>query len=192
MHNRREFLQYGAAIAASVAALNASARLAPARPPLELIVDRSLVGARAFAAAAAAQRDVRWIDGDLGAAWMNHVEPLWRRQPAVLAGLTRAGALFCLELFARDYGRAVVHRAAHTPGTAGDYTHAVAGHDAARCARDLARSGAAWPTVAAALATTAPRAGTAPLELLELVRHPERGGTPAYSWVIAPRARPHT
>jgi hypothetical protein len=188
MQSRREFLQYGAAVAACAAAPTATLARSAERLPLRVIVDRSIPASVQFAAHAALRAArVQWIDGDVGAAWMNDIEPQWRQHRAAIAGFTRAGALFCLELFARDYGLCSAYRAAHVARAAGGYAHAVSGHDARRSAIALEHAATAWPQVAAALATmfTAP---ARPLELLEIAAHDAPAAEPLYSWVITARA----
>ncbi|HEX6997730.1 MAG TPA: hypothetical protein VF322_06270 [Gammaproteobacteria bacterium] len=191
LHSRRAFLGYGAALAA-LAARPASARAPAVAPPALAIVDETIAGAAEFAAVAE-RRGVRVlrIAGDVGAVWMNHVEPSWRTGRARLAGLTRTGALFCLELLARDYGFAVERRARHMPAPHGDCAHAAVGCDAAYAARALAAAGPRWATAAALLALTpaaAPAAGA--LELVEPAALQATAAGPVYSWTIGPRARP--
>ena len=76
-----------------------------------VIVDRALPEASAFAAhAIAAGHDTRLFDRDVGALWMNEIEPRLRSGPVAIAGLTGAATLFCLDFLARDYGAHVVQR----------------------------------------------------------------------------------
>ena len=67
-----------------------------------VLVDRTLAAARPFAdQARLAGMIVILTDGDLTSLWMDHLEQLWRREPAALGGLTRPGALAFLQLMAR-------------------------------------------------------------------------------------------
>ena len=117
MVNRRNFVAGSAALAAVTAVPFARSRAAGPRtqrvPSVAqlVIVDRTLPHASAFAAeAVAAGHDTRLFDRDVGALWMNEIEPRLRAGPVAIAGLTGAATLFCLDLLARDYGAHVVQR----------------------------------------------------------------------------------
>lgn len=122
MVNRRDFVAGSAALAALGAvpfarSLAAGQRTETAPRAAQLvIVDRALPGAAAFAAQSiAAGYDTRLFDRDVGALWMNEIEPRLRLGPVALAGLTGAATLFCLDVLARDYGAHVVQRNAAAP-----------------------------------------------------------------------------
>jgi hypothetical protein len=117
MVNRRNFVAGGAALAALTAVPFVRSRAAgqrAARVPSAVqlvIVDRALPEASAFAAEAiAAGHDTRLFDRDVGALWMNEIEPRLRTGPVAIAGLTGVATLFCLDFLARDYGAHVVQR----------------------------------------------------------------------------------
>ncbi|HEY8519319.1 MAG TPA: hypothetical protein VIN61_04520 [Gammaproteobacteria bacterium] len=190
LHSRRAFLGYGAALAA-LAARPASGAFASAAPPALAIVDHTIPGADEFAAVAE-RRGVRVlaIAGDVGGAWMHQVEPLWRAGRGRVAGFTRTGALFCLELLARDYGVAVERRARHAPAPDGGFAHAAAGCDAAHAETMLAAAGPRWVGEAARLALTPASPPSVRLELVEPATPDDIEPAPVYSWVIGPRARP--
>jgi hypothetical protein len=79
----------------------------------------------AVAFGAAAHRlgvPARSIDGDVTALWVDDLSLRWRAEPAVVAGITSAEALFCLEQLAWDRGRRVVVRAGHETGPDGRRT----------------------------------------------------------------------
>ena len=116
MVNRRNFVAGSAALAALTAMPFARSRAGqrtgrvPAAVQL-VIVDRALQESTAFAAEAiAAGHDTRLFDRDVGAQWMNEIEPRLRSGPVAIAGLTGAATLFCLDFLARDYGAHVVER----------------------------------------------------------------------------------
>jgi hypothetical protein len=116
MVNRRNFVAGSAALAALTAVplgyggSRRSTATAPVAPSL-VIVDRAVPQAATFVAEAnAAGNDTRTFDGDVGALWMNEIEPRLRAGPVVIAGLTCAATLFCVELLARDYGVHLVRR----------------------------------------------------------------------------------
>ena len=115
--NRRDFVAGSAALAALTGVPLARSRAAgqrtggvPSAAQL-VIVDRALPEAAAFAAeAVAAGHDTRLFERDVGALWMNEIEPRLRRGPVAIAGLTGAATLFCLDFLARDYGAHVAQR----------------------------------------------------------------------------------
>jgi hypothetical protein len=122
MVNRRNFVAGSAALAALTAVPLARSRAASPRSEQVMgaaqlvIVDRALPEASAFAAEAiAAGHDTRLFDRDVGALWMNEIEPRLRLGPVAIAGLTGAATLFCLDFLARDYGAHVVQRNAAAP-----------------------------------------------------------------------------
>ena len=119
MVNRRHFVAGTAALAALTAVPFARSRAANESPAAQLvIVDRALPqGARFAAESSAAGHDTRLFDRDVGTLWMNEIEPRLRAGPVVIAGLTGAATLFCLDLLARDYGAHVVQRTAAAPDT---------------------------------------------------------------------------
>jgi len=117
MINRRDFVAGSTALAALTAAPFGRSRAASATTEWVqsnarlVIVDRALPDASAFAKKAiAAGYDTRLFDRDVGALWMNEIEPRLRSGPVAIAGLTGAATLFCLDLLARDYGAHVVRR----------------------------------------------------------------------------------
>ena len=77
------------------------------------LFDRSVHGAllpgRALARRGVA---VRSFHGDVGVPWLEVLEPMWRRGPRPVAGITDGGALFCLEQLAWRHGMACALRLA--------------------------------------------------------------------------------
>ena len=69
------------------------------------LIDSSIDGA-ADAASVAAREGVTILryTGDIGAPWLDHLEPSWRNDPRPVIGVTFAGAFFCLEQLARSHG----------------------------------------------------------------------------------------
>jgi hypothetical protein len=108
MIDRRQVLVRGggalAALNLGLAARYASAA-GVAQAPRLFLVDTALPGSEAAAdTARRAGIPVASFAGDFGTVWFDHLEPLWRRGPAPVAGLTTAGALFCAEQLARGHG----------------------------------------------------------------------------------------
>jgi hypothetical protein len=196
--NRRDVLRYGAAASALIAAPIASAPSARGVPPpalSEVIVDGTLDRAGAFAAAARAHgARVRIAGSDVGGAWRDAIAPRLRKSSAPLAGFTRGGALFCLELLARDYGLGLVYRIEHRADTDGLVRHALTGADDVRARLgSLADAGLDWPSAAASLAVACTEDGSVAVPLLDLGARPGMVVESMFSWVLAPYGRrtPH-
>ena len=108
---RRQVLVGGGAGCVALAAAHAAGRTggaAQSSVPQKVsfsLIDSSIEGA-ADAAAASARVGVPNIQykGDIGAPWLDYIEPAWRRAPLSVAGVTFAGSFFCLEQLARSYG----------------------------------------------------------------------------------------
>jgi hypothetical protein len=61
--------------------------------------------------------------GDVTAVWFEQLDPLWRRESVLVAGMTPPSTLFCLERLAWDHGLRVAFRGTHEPAAAGGETH---------------------------------------------------------------------
>jgi hypothetical protein len=191
MLSRRAFVEGGAALAALITsparAFKPSNCLSPSAP-FRVIFDRTLSEGLAFGAAAElGGAHVDAVGPDLGSFWMNTLEPLLKREPLTLAGLTAGAPLFCLELLCRNYGLRTVYRIEHVPGADGRTLHAFTGDPVLAACADRLGAGADWPTAAAAMATEAVR-GLQPasaIELLDLRAH-ERSALSLFTWMIAP------
>jgi hypothetical protein len=193
MLSRRAFVGAGAAFAvlatSPARAIGHSKQRAPGASPFRVIFDRTFREGLAFGVTA--ERRGAHVDGvgaDLGAFWMSTLEPLLRRGPLTLAGLTASAPLFCLELLCRDYGLRTVYRIEHALGPDGRVRHALTGDPSlAAWPERLAAAGAEWPAAAAAVATagaTLPRPATA-IELLNLAGG--RAARSLFTWVIKSR-----
>lgn len=109
MIDRRQVLvRGGGALAALNLGLVARAAGAAAtREPALFLIDTTLAGSEAAVdTARRAGIPTASFAADFGTAWLDYLEPLWRRGPAPIAGLTTPGALFCAEHLARGYGLA--------------------------------------------------------------------------------------
>ncbi len=167
MADRRQFLQAGLVLSATVAA--GGPRLAGAGaakigvPPLRHFVFDNRY-AEAVAMARSMQRIVppAEMHGDLTYLWLQQLQPQWRQAPQALAGMTTAQGLFVLETLAADHRMRVVYR-----GEQG----------ALQFARALAEYSAAMrPALKRAVAGHA--------------GHAMRRDRPLVCWIIAPRATP--
>lgn len=181
MPSRREFIQSGLA-ASALAAHPLTARGGePYRPVIVVVVvDQTSPQGPVFAAEAANRGTAAYAMGrDPGSVWMNQIEPRWKRDPAVVAGLTSRASLFCLELLARDYGMGLVYRVEH------GIRHVITGPESlSEWERRLTVAGKRWGAVAAAMAMNCPQTLEPRIGLLDLV--PE---TSLHSWVFAPARR---
>jgi hypothetical protein len=119
MVDRRSFITSTIAVATAAAmGYEAGARAKAAPSPGTLLaptdlavalVDRSLGGSAAFAAAARARGLVTLeFTVDVARLWMHELEPRLRSEPTTIAGYTSAATWYCLDLLARDYGACTV------------------------------------------------------------------------------------
>lgn len=109
MLNRRTLLRYIAFVGA--AGRLGFVRAAPraAGGPGLCIVDRGVLpGARIDIPLAAAAAHVVPFTGDPGGVWMHAVEPMLREGNLLIAGVTSAPTLFCLQYLARDHAYSLV------------------------------------------------------------------------------------
>jgi hypothetical protein len=125
MVDRRSFITSTIAFATTVAVGNDAQAGSIASPPADTLlaptesgvalVDRSLGGGAAFAAAARARGLVtREFPADVARLWMHELEPRLRLGPIAVEGYTSAATWFCLDLLARDFGACTVEHTAET------------------------------------------------------------------------------
>lgn len=157
MTSRREFLQ-AAAISGVIAGTAGTATMAATRRPLAAVViderfaQACILGSRL----ADGGTPVLGIsDGDITQIWLREIGPMWKRQPAAVAGLTARPALFCLEELALPHGLRVVFHAEHIVHPDGIAHTILRGSEEAHCfPDDLNRAGNRWPErIAQALST---------------------------------------
>ncbi len=207
MTTRRDFLRSGTA-AAAVGLVGAGARahtaaVQPSRtstaaPPVKsvaapaaVVCDRRFEQSVAFAAAAAAHgAAVEVCAGDIAGVLMDRLVPRWRRAPVAVAGLTAAGALFCLEYLARDYGLGLAYRICHSAAPGAGLGPALEGRlSVPDWAERLEAAGPSWPRAAAALALAHDgRAGA--VGLIDVAAHARTGPEALFSWLLVPAGRP--
>lgn len=188
MRTRRGFIGAATATAAiPVLAPGLAARAAGREPAPDLVVyDSDFAEAVGFAEEASRLGlETHPIEGDVTGLWLRRLSLLWRERPGPVAGLTRQGALFCLERLAWDAGMRVVLQIDHARSAAGT-RHAVFG------------AGDRGPAVEAALDAAGVRFGVAAARLLSRWDAREAviwrtGATavaeapePLVSWMIAP------
>lgn len=188
MVTRRTFLS-GAAVSSAILgapAARAVSRAEASPVPGRAIIDRSLPGGEAFAQGAREHgAAVEWFSGDVSLLWLTKLTPMLRARAEPIAGLTHAGALFCLERWAWDLGMRVVMRVDHVPTAGGGWRHEDGARLPAAAAAHLQAAGPDFARQAAAVAF----AGSS---LWGDCTHAAaaRGGDgqpdPIVSWVIAP------
>jgi len=134
-------LGLGLAPAGIAAAAPSAARAAP---PL-FLVDRTIAPEVGPAAERLGSAAISY-SGDIGMPWLDRIEPLWRRYPQAVAGVTYGGAFFCLERLARSYGLACTFRSCPPLPGSGQLVGTGAEEVAAALLTASARSG--WPRAA--------------------------------------------
>jgi hypothetical protein len=195
MANRREFIQAGLAVTAAASAAATSAQAAmpeSAGPPHRIhkvVYDERFAEPVRFARAAEALGlQAHAISGDMTALWYGELDHLWRQEPVAIAGMTRHGPMFCLELLARDRGMRLVYQAEHQIMDA-EVRHTVSGAlPSLRRSTGLTQSGADWPELMARLVADTP-VEPALNGAVGVVTRTEAGGAaeePLFTWVIAP------
>lgn len=125
--------------------------------------------------------------GDITAAWLQTVRPLWQKRRAPIAGLTTPAALFCLEQFAFAHGLRVMFHAEHVLLADGSVEHQVQRGQGPLSAAALRRARARWPqqladSLSSPRATRGPRPGPS---LAALEPALPAGATLLASWIIA-------
>jgi hypothetical protein len=126
--SRRDFVTgclANAGIAAALAPHAAVAFSHPSHSALRLgLFDTRFPAAVAFSEALL-RRGVALapFQGDVTAVWFEQLDPLWRRESILVAGMTTPSTLFCLEQMAWDHGLRVAFRGTHEPAPLGDVTH---------------------------------------------------------------------
>jgi hypothetical protein len=157
--NRRNFcLTSAAAISGAAAGLPALPRAAQTKPAIpadsgrnvpiyKFIYDRRFSAARIFGAAAERAHSTAGtvaIDGDITALWSRDLRHRWSTVGGMIAGMTTARTLFCLEQLARDHWMRVVIRAEHAiPGK--EIAHRLTASEPAMAQMKSALAAEDWP-----------------------------------------------
>jgi len=203
---RRRFVAAGLAVsaAASVAAAASLSGGTPNDPlglslPLHLaLFDTRFPAAHVFARSLAIRGvSLAPYDGDVTPVWFHQLDPVWRRYPLAVAGLTTEGALFCLEQLAWDNGMRVAYRGFHEASPEGGVQHLL--ESSSRRPQDVRGrlSGAEpWPAQVAELIASIdePEPAFPSDEPARTRAHyrtrarSETSGPRLVSWLIAPKA----
>jgi len=160
MTNRREFLHLGvAALSLPIAARagvspeifgagdRGSGDRAGTEPIYKAYFDERFPACAAFAEEAKRRAlATQAIRGDITDIWFSDLYYRWKHGPVAIAGMTAPGAIFCLELLARDAGMRVALRVDHGRLPDGRMEHEFAGPEEifARAAESESRA-AGWP-----------------------------------------------
>jgi len=191
MANRRQFIQAGIAVtaASSVAAQPQTRGPAPTHRIHKVIYDERFAEPVRFARAAQALGlETHAISGDMTALWYGELHGLWLKEPVAIAGMTRHGPMFCLEMLARDHGMRLVYQAEHEIAGA-EIRHTVSGAlVSVKRSTGLTQSGAAWPELMAGLVAVAPvePALSGKIGVVTRTEAAAAAEEPLFTWVIAP------
>ena len=202
MTSRREFLHMGVAALALPISAGAGLSLAgsawsgePAAMPLyKVVFDERFAACRAFAGEAQQLGlPTHAIRGDVTNLWYHDLSARWKQSPAPIAGLTQKGALFCLDLLARDQRMRLVFLGEHLPQPQGRVEHVLEGSpEVLRHAARLEESGPDWALQMAALMHRFPGNQPQPGSpaIVAPLGRPGDDAEHLVSWVIAPRRAP--
>jgi hypothetical protein len=154
MTNRRDILQAAAALPAVVGTTRIAARVesdtGPRLPLHAVLIDERYAESRRLGARLAARGTPVLVvpSGDVTHVWLSHIDPVWRREPVAVAGLTTRPVLFCLEQLAIACRLRVVLHGEHELHADGRTDHSLLrGAEAAGLsARELTRAGPLWPS----------------------------------------------
>jgi hypothetical protein len=193
MGNRREFIQAGIAVTATASVTGAPAQAAaPAHRIHKVVYDERFAEPVRFARAAESLGlQTHAISGDMTALWYGELDGLWRKEPVAIAGMTRHGPMFCLEMLARDHGMRLVYQAEHQIAYA-EIRHTVSGALASlRRSGGLTGSGAAWPELMAGLVADTPvePALSGKVGVITRIQDGRAAEEPLFTWVIAPQSQ---
>jgi hypothetical protein len=194
MGNRREFIRAGMAVTAAASVTSAPAKAAAAPPHRihKVVYDQRFAEPVRFARAAEALGlEAHAITGDMTALWYEELDGLWRQEPLAIAGMTRHGPMFCLEMLARDRGMRLVYQAEHQIAGA-EVRHTVSGPlSSLKRSGGLMEAGAAWPEQMAALVAHTPvePALSGKVGVVTRGHGAEAAEEPLFTWVIGPQSQ---
>lgn len=133
------------------------------------------------------------IHDDITDLWYHHLDRQWRTAPATLAGITLSTSLFCLEMFARDYGMRVWFGAIHKNRPDGRTEHVLSGDErlVERAAALYGECDGGWAAAFASFATAVPlvKSGKFQQKIVENAALSSKEPGPMVSWIIGPRPR---
>ncbi len=203
MTNRREFLHMGMAALSLPIAARAGASPGifgdgeelTTEPLYKIIFDKRYSACARFAEEiqrrALATHAIR---ADVTQIWYDDLYHRWKRGPAAIAGLTAPGAIFCLEMLARDAGMRVALRVDHRRVGA-RVEHEFAGPvESLTLAAELETSAERWPEKMAEMVTRFPieRGRTMTARYSDRADEARGEWEHLVTWVIAPAVKQAT
>jgi len=132
------------------------------------------------------------IRGDITDVWFSDLYYRWKQGPAAIAGMTAPGAIFCLDMLARDAGMRVALRIDHRRLADGRIEHEFAGPEEVFTRASDSESGAKdWPERMAEIVAQFPaeRGRAATRRFSEADVASSNGPDHLVTWVIAPARR---
>ena len=189
--NRRQLVQCAGSVLliAGLPAARAMSDSSPTRASPVFLIDRRFSQAAAFSGECARRGlQVISMQGDVTTVWMTDLELRWRKQPGVLAGVTGAATLACLEILANRERMRVVFRSESRSCAQGLVEHRVHAAPALLHEAHRSLSGSDWVDgLVSMMSGCSPDPMTGQLT----VRGPaslaqERADEPLIAWVIAP------
>jgi hypothetical protein len=167
-----------------------TAAAAPISAAGMIAADRLIASSGAFAMEVARSGGrIAWISGDVTDLWYDELDLLWRREKAIVSGLTEYGAFFCLERLAMDRGLRVAFRGEHRLLSSGAVHHTIHGPErivTREAISDL--SDDAWPAQTARLMMAV--RGAESLTATQVEHTVANSAQPSLlvSWVLAPKS----
>jgi hypothetical protein len=195
MASRREFIQAGAAVAATaLPTLSAITGIGSSLLLYKVIYDQRFAAAKVFGTAARKlNANVQAIEGDVHDLWYHDLYHRWQAAPAAIAGMTSYNPMFLLAMFAQDVGMRLIYRTNHRPARDGAVAHELFGPKTQRRRQDELRgSEAQWSAAAAQIVLSWPKdavsVSKAHSDIAEANRKMVDQQT-LLSWIIAPGQR---
>jgi hypothetical protein len=195
MASRREFMQAGAAMAATaLPGVSIVTGIGTSLGIYKVIYDRRFAPAQRFGATAQdLNANVAPIDGDVHDLWYHDLYHRWKAAPVAIAGMTTFNPMFLLAMFAQDVGMRVVYRANHRPAGNGAAAHEMFGPmTQQRWRAELDDSGTRWGTTAARIVLSWPQDAVSVSQQRSNIADANRKMVEPetlLSWIIAPVLR---
>jgi hypothetical protein len=195
MASRREFMQVGAAMAATaLPGVSVVTGMGTSLGIYKVIYDQRFAPAQRFGATARdLAANVAAIDGDVHDLWYYDLYHRWKAAPVAIAGMTTFNPMFLLSMFAQDVGMRLVYRANHRPAENGAAAHQLFGPlTQQRRHAELDDSGARWGTAAARIVLSWPQEAVSVSQLRSNIADANRKMVEPetlLSWIIAPVQR---
>jgi hypothetical protein len=195
MSSRREFIQAGAAMAATaLPTLSAVTGTLGSLWLYKVIYDQRFASARRFGATARdLNASVEAIEGDVHDLWYHDLYHRWKAAPAPIAGMTTFNPLFLLGMFAQDVGMRLIYRTNHRPDQNGAVAHEQFGPMTEQCRyEELRRSGTQWGAAAAQIVLSWPEHAVVVSQARSNIADGNRRMVEPetlLSWIIAPVRR---